>query len=88
MPAIGHNSVAAEQLKSIVQRIEKLSDEKDGIASDIRDIFAEAKGNGYDPKTLRAVIRLRKKDAAERDEEEHLLDVYRRALGMLPELDE
>jgi uncharacterized protein (UPF0335 family) len=80
--------VAADQLKSIVERIERLEEEKAGIASDIRDIFAEAKGNGYDVKTLRKVIVLRKQDAAERDEQEHLLDTYKRALGMAPEMEE
>ena len=80
--------IAADQLKSIVERIERLEEEKSGIASDIKDIFAEAKGNGYDVKTLRKVIQLRKKDAAERDEEEHLLDTYKRALGLAPAMDE
>lgn len=80
--------IAADQLKSIIERIERLEEEKSGIASDIKDIFAEAKGNGYDVKTLRKVISLRKKDAAERDEEEHLLDTYKRALGMIPDFEE
>lgn len=80
--------IAVEQLKSIIERIERLEEEKSGIASDIKDIFAEAKGNGYDVKTLRKVISLRKQDAAERDEQEHLLDTYKRALGMAPELEE
>lgn len=88
MKKAGHNSIAKDQLKSIVERIERLEEEKAGLGSDIKDIFLEAKGNGYDVKTLRQVIRLRKKDASERDEEEHLLDTYRRALGMLPELDD
>lgn len=80
--------IAADQLRSIIERIERLEEEKTGIASDIKDVFAEAKGNGYDVKTLRKIISLRKQDAAERDEAEHLLDTYRRALGMLPELEE
>jgi len=80
--------IAADQLKSIVERIERLEEEKAGITSDIKDIFAEAKGNGYDVKTLRKVISLRKQDAAERDEQEHLLDTYKRALGMAPEMEE
>jgi uncharacterized protein (UPF0335 family) len=80
--------VAADQLKSIVERIEKLEEEKAGLASDIRDIFAEAKGNGYDVKTLRKVISLRKLDAAKREEEEHLLDTYKHALGMAPDFEE
>ena len=76
--------VAAGQLRSLVERIERLEEEKKGIADDIRDVFAEAKGNGYDTKVMRQVIRLRKKDAAERQEEEALLDLYLHALGMLP----
>jgi uncharacterized protein (UPF0335 family) len=80
--------IAKEQLKSIIERIERLEEEKAGIASDIKDIFAEAKGNGYDVKTLRKVISLRKQDAAERDEQEHLLDTYLRALGMAPDMEE
>jgi uncharacterized protein (UPF0335 family) len=80
--------IAAEQLKSIVERIERLEEEKAGIASDIKDIFSEAKGNGYDVKTLRKVISLRKMDANQRDEQEHLLDTYKRALGMAPQMEE
>jgi uncharacterized protein (UPF0335 family) len=80
--------VAVEQLRSIIQRVEKLEEEKTGIAADIRDVFAEAKGNGFDIKALRSVIRLRKLDEQEREEQETVLDTYRRALGMLPELDE
>lgn len=80
-------NIEKDQLKSIVDRVEKLEEEKAGIASDIKDIFAEAKGNGYDVKALRQVIRLRKKDAAERDEEEHILDTYKRALGMAPDFE-
>src|ERR1700712_5017251 len=90
-PAKGHNRIgglAGDQLRSIIQRIERLEEEKSGLASDIKDIFAEAKGNGYDVKTLRKVISLRKLDASERDEQEHLLDTYKRALGMAPEMEE
>jgi len=76
--------VAAGQLRSFVERIERLEEEKKGISDDIRDVFAEAKGQGYDTKVLRQVIRLRKKDAAERQEEEALLDLYMHALGMAP----
>lgn len=79
--------VAADQLRSIIERIEKLEEEKAGIASDIKDIFAEAKGDGYDVKTLRKVISLRKQDAAERDEAEYLLDSYLVSLGMKPQMD-
>lgn len=84
----GHNSIAKDQLKSIVERIESLEEEKAGLQSDIKDIYAESKGNGYDVKTLRKIIQLRKKDAAERDEEEHLLDTYKRALGLASEMEE
>ena len=76
--------VAAGQLKAFVERIERLEEEKKGIADDIRDVFAEAKGQGFDTKLMRQVIRLRKKDASEREEEEALLDLYLHALGMAP----
>jgi uncharacterized protein (UPF0335 family) len=83
---IGHNSVtqlAAEQLKAIIDRIERLEEEKKTIADDIRDIYAEAKGNGYDAKVLRKVVSLRKQDPDKRQEEETILDAYKQALGML-----
>jgi uncharacterized protein (UPF0335 family) len=76
--------VAAGQLKSFIERIERLEEEKKGIADDIRDVYAEAKGQGFDAKVMRQVIRLRKKDTAERQEEEALLDLYMHALGMVP----
>ncbi|MCA3555009.1 DUF2312 domain-containing protein [Aestuariivirga sp.] len=72
------------QLKSIVERIERLEEEKKTIAGDIKEVYAEAKANGFDIKILRKVISLRKKDAAEREEEESMLDVYLAALGMIP----
>lgn len=74
------------QLQSIVDRIEKLEDERALLAADIKDIYAEAKGNGFDPKIIKKVIALRKKDAAERAEEEALLETYMSALGMLADL--
>lgn len=80
--------VAVEQLRSIVQRIEKLEEEKAAIAADIREVYAEAKGNGFDVKALRSIVRLRKMDASDRDEQELVLDTYRRALGMIPELED
>ncbi|MDX1974948.1 MAG: DUF2312 domain-containing protein [Rickettsiales bacterium] len=80
--------VAVEQLRGIIQRVEKLEEEKAGIGADIRDVFAEAKGNGFDVKAIRQIIKLRKMDESEREEQETVLDTYRRALGMLPELDE
>ena len=75
--------IAADQLKSIVERIERLEEEKSGIASDIKDIFAEAKGNGFDVKALRTIMRMRKQDANERAEQETILETYMQALGML-----
>ena len=71
------------QLRSIVERVERLEEEKAAIASDIKDVFAEAKGTGFDVKALRSVIRLRKKDMNERREEEAILATYMNALGML-----
>ncbi len=70
------------QIKSIVERIERLNGEKDAISADIRDIYAEAKSAGFDVKVLRQLISLRKKEPSEIEEQETLLDLYRRALGM------
>lgn len=75
--------IAVDRLRSLVERIERLEAEKAALASDIKDIFAEAKSAGFDVKTMRTVIRLRKKDAAEREEEEYLLDTYKRALDIV-----
>jgi uncharacterized protein (UPF0335 family) len=72
------------QLKSIVERIERLEEEKKTIAADIKEVYAEAKANGFDTKILRKVISLRKKEATEREEEQSMLDVYMAALGMIP----
>ncbi|MGX1308010.1 uncharacterized protein (UPF0335 family) [Amorphus suaedae] len=81
--------VAADQLRAIVERIEKLEEEKQTIADDIKDVYAEAKANGYDTKIIRTVVRLRKQDSAERQEQEALLDLYMHALGMvLPDTSE
>ena len=77
-------SFAEGQLKAIVERIERLEEEKKAIAADIKEVYAEAKGNGYDIKILRKVISLRKKEPGERMEEEAMLDVYLQALGMMP----
>jgi uncharacterized protein (UPF0335 family) len=76
--------IARDQLKSIVERIERLEEEKAALAEDIKEVYAEAKANGYDTKILRTVIRLRKQDSAERQEQEALLDLYLAALGMMP----
>lgn len=79
--------VAREQLKSVVERIERLEEEKKAIADDIRDIYAEAKANGFDTKVLRQVVSLRKKDLAERQEQDAIRDLYLQALGMLPDFE-
>ena len=75
-------AVARDQLKSIVERIERLEEEKRAVADDIKGIYVEAKANGFDTKTLRALVRLRKMDGTERQEQEALLDLYLNALGM------
>ncbi len=76
-------SVAADQLKAFIERIERLEEEKAGIAGDIKEIYAEAKGNGFDTKVIRKIISIRKKDYAERKEEEAILELYLQALGMV-----
>lgn len=75
-------TVAAGQLRAFIERVERLEEEKQTIADDIKDVFAEMKGTGFDTKAVRAIIRLRKKDQAERQEEEAILDLYKAALGM------
>lgn len=77
------NGVAGDQIRSIVERVERLNEEKAAIAEDIREIYAEAKFNGYDPKILRKVVAIRKQDKAEREAMEELVDTYLHALGML-----
>ncbi len=84
----GHNrtgGIAADQLKSIVSRVENLEETKSAISTDIRDVFAEAKGNGFDVVALRIIIKMRKVNAQEREKRETVLDTYLHALGMLPE---
>lgn len=76
------STVAAGQLRAFIERIERLEEEKKTIADDIKEVFAEAKGTGFDTKAMRTIIRLRKKDRAEREEEEAILDMYLNALGM------
>lgn len=75
-------TVAAGQLRAFIERVERLEEEKQTIADDIKDVFAEMKGTGFDTKAVRTIIRLRKKDANERQEEEAILDLYMAALGM------
>jgi uncharacterized protein (UPF0335 family) len=74
--------IAGDQLRSYIERVERLSEEKDGLTADIREVYAEAKGNGFSVPIMRAVVRLRKLDKDDRDEQETILDLYRRALGM------
>ena len=74
--------IAADRLRSIVERIERLEEERKALGGDIRDIYAEAKSAGFDVKVLRQLIRIRKQEPADVEEQETLLDVYRRALGM------
>ena len=74
---------AKDQLKAIIERIERLEEEKKTISDDIRDVYAEAKGNGFDVKALRTIVRLRKLDTDERREEQEVLETYMHALGML-----
>ena len=76
--------VSADQLKSIIERIERLEQEKINLSEDIKEVYTEARGNGYDVKTLRTVIKLRKMDVQDRQEQEEMLDLYLNALGMLP----
>jgi uncharacterized protein (UPF0335 family) len=74
--------VAVDRLRSLVERIERLEEERKALGSDIKDIYAEAKSAGFDPKVLRQLIRIRKQEAADVEEQETMLDIYRRALGM------
>ena len=76
---------AKDQLKAIIERIERLEEEKKTISDDIRDVYTEAKANGFDTKALREVVRLRKMDVEERKEQEAILETYLQALGMLAE---
>lgn len=94
----GHNSgaprapqsggVAAGRLRAFIERIERLEEEKKTVSDDIREVYAEAKANGFDAKVMRQVVKLRKQDAAERQEQEAILDLYMHALGMLPLFDD
>ena len=76
--------VAVDQLKSIIARVEKLEEEKQGISADIRDVFAEAKGNGFDVKAIKQILKIRRMDESEREEQTAILETYMGALGMLP----
>ncbi|QXV73570.1 hypothetical protein [Rhizobium phage RHph_X2_30] len=84
MATIGHNSIASDQLRAFIERIERLEEEKKTVADDIKDVFGEAKASGFDTKVMRAVLARRKKDRDELTEFEAILDTYLRALGMAP----
>ncbi|WP_259650250.1 DUF2312 domain-containing protein [Gluconacetobacter diazotrophicus] len=79
-PAVG--GIAADRLRSVIERVERLEEERKALSADIKDIFAEAKSAGFDVKVIRQILRLRKQEPAEVEEQETLLDIYRRALGM------
>jgi len=83
MPDVG--GVAGNRLKSFIERIERLEEEKKALAEDIKEVFSEAKGAGFDVKIMRQLIRMRRLDDDDRDEQEALLDTYMRAIGMKPE---
>ena len=82
MNEIGHNSIAKDQLKSIIERVERLEEDKAAIVTDIKEVYLEAKGNGYDTKALRAIVRYRKEDAQDRAEREAIFETYLAALGV------
>ena len=82
MSDVGHNSAADDRLRLLIERIERLEEEKQGIADDIRDVYMEAKAVGYDPKIMRQIIRLRKMKPDDRAEMEMLIDTYKKALGL------
>jgi uncharacterized protein (UPF0335 family) len=82
MPDAG--GIAGDRLRSFIERIERLEEERRALSADIKEVYAEAKGTGFDPKIMRQLIRLRRMDKDDLNEQESLLDVYKRALGMLP----
>lgn len=88
MAGPGHNSgpVAADELRAYIDRIERLEEERKALGGDIREIYAKAKGNGFDPKIMRKLVALRRMKAADREEEEALLEVYKAALGMIADM--
>ena len=79
---MSEGNVAADQLRLFIERIERLEEEKKGIADDVRDVYSEAKGSGYDTKTMRAIVRLRRMESHVRQEADALLETYRTALGL------
>ena len=90
-PSIGHNSeadapeprLAKEQIKSFIERVERLEEEKKTLTDDIRDVFVEAKSGGYDVKALRTIVKMRRQDPNDRQEQETILETYMHALGMV-----
>lgn len=82
------NIVTADQLRAFIERIENLETEKKALGEDIKEVYAEAKGEGFDTKVMRQVIRIRRMDEADLHEQEELIDVYKRALGMLPDVED
>ena len=78
--------VAGDHLRSLIERIERLEEEKKSLADDIKEVFAEAKGTGFDVKAMRAILRLRKMDKADYQEQEYMIDLYKHALGMLEDM--
>ncbi len=82
MEDIASTGVAADELRQFIERIERMEEEKRAIAADIKEIFAEAKGRGFDTKAMRTIVRLRAQDAQERQEAEAILDLYMQAIGM------
>lgn len=88
MAGIQIGGVETPKLRSYVERIEKLEEEKAALAADVRDVYAEAKSNGFDTKAMRQVIKLRKMNHSDRVEQEHMLELYKRALGLEPDFEE
>jgi uncharacterized protein (UPF0335 family) len=82
MSGVGHNSVAGEQLRSIIERVERLEEEKRSLSDDIKEVYAEAKGNGFDTKTIRKIVALRRVDDDKRKEAQAMLDLYAHAIGL------
>lgn len=83
MTKAGHNSIDSPQLRAFIERIELIDEERRALAGDIKDIYAEAKGTGFDAKIIRKIVSLRRQDVRKRKEEEEILDVYMSALGMV-----
>lgn len=83
MTEAGHNSINSPHLRAFIERIERLEEEKRATAEDIKDVYAEAKGTGFDAKIMRKIVSLRRQDSHKRKEEEKILDLYLSALGMI-----